>query len=366
MNKTVLLLIAFLGFQVIYAQQNIPIDTAHWDIQARAYVLEKFRGQDAIYLQGGSMTLRNQTFLNGTIEYDVFLKENPAFPGLYFRLREGNAEHFYLRPHQSGNPDANQAIPLTKGIAPWQLYHGSKYAYPYRYNFKDWTHVKIVVNGNRAQVFLDHASSPMLSWDLFHEAVPGQVVLTGGNASGLHIANIRIDSQQQELVNFKPGERKPLENLIPQWRVSDKFEEKLLDNPDGIPDLIAARKWGSTIQVEEGTAANISRQVNLFDDTPGNTVMARVTVRSDGEQLKYFEFGYSDRVVVILNGEPVYRGNNNFRSRDYRYLGTIGLFDGVYLKLKPGNNELMLAVSENFGGWLVTGRFADPDGLSIR
>lgn len=46
-------------------------------------------------------------------------------------------------------------------------------------------------------------------------------------------------------------------------------------------------------------------------------------------------------------------------------MGTIGLFDGIYLDLKKGNNALLLAVSEDFGGWLVTGRLDDSSGVTI-
>ena len=72
--------------------------------------------------------------------------------------------------------------------------------------------------------------------------------------------------------------------------------------------------------------------------------------------MKKFEFGYSDRVVAILNGKPIYWGTNQWRSRDYRYLGTVGLFDAIYLDLKKGKNTLLMAVSEDFGDWLITGR----------
>ncbi|MEP3390293.1 MAG: hypothetical protein ABJO02_19025, partial [Reichenbachiella sp.] len=110
----------------------------------------------------------------------------------------------------------------------------------------------------------------------------------------------------------------------------------------------------------------ISRVQNLYNGKPGETVFAKVTIQSDKDQLKYFEFGYSDRVVTILNGKPIYKGTNFWRSRDYRYLGTIGLFDGVYLDLKKGKNTLLLAVSESFGGWLVTGRIMDMGGIKIK
>ena len=47
-------------------------------------------------------------------------------------------------------------------------------------------------------------------------------------------------------------------------------------------------------------------------------------------------------------------------------LGTIGLFDAIYLDLKKGENMLLLAVSENFGGWLVTGRFENLNGIRVK
>ena len=71
----------------------------------------------------------------------------------------------------------------------------------------------------------------------------------------------------------------------------------------------------------------------------------------DAPGVKILRFGYSDRASVYLNGQLVYRGSNDYQSRDYRYLGTIGPFDEVPLRLHRGANELVVAVSESFGGW---------------
>ena len=153
MKKYILTLlgIAIVG---IAKAQIIPLDTNKWEINANAYVLENFKGKDAIYLQSGSITLNDVQFINGTIEYDIFLKDERGFPGIYFRAQDdGDAEQFYIRPHQSGNPDATQAIPTTKNITAWQLYHGPKYSFPYDFTYDEWMHVKIKVNGNQAQVF---------------------------------------------------------------------------------------------------------------------------------------------------------------------------------------------------------------------
>lgn len=368
MKKLLFTLIACSGIYTCLYAQKIPLDTTHWEITARAHVLEHYKGYDAIYLQAGSMTLKDKEFLNGTIEFDLFLKEEPCFPGVYFRAQEesGDSEQFYVRPHQSGNPDANQVAPATKMITPWQLYFGPRYSFPYDYNFDDWTHVKILVSDDKAQVFLDYAEEPNLSWNLFHAPKSGKVALRGGGSSGIHLANVTINHEAPELKNFNPVEREPIEGLVQTWRVSDKFDEDHLQAIDNLGTLIKDRKWPYEIDIEEGTAANISRVHGRRNQIPGNTVFARIDINSQTDQISLFEFGYSDRVVVILNGKPIYWGNNRWRSRDYRYLGTIGLFDAVYLDLKKGKNELLMAVSEDFGGWLVTGRFKKYEGIKIK
>jgi hypothetical protein len=363
--KIILSAIVVMSVMISEAQEVIPLDTNNWKITG-SYVLENYRDQEAIYLKGGSITLKDINFFNGTIEYDIFLKETQAFPGVYFRVNDSNGEQFYIRPHQSGNPDANQAAPVVNGVSPWQLYFGPKYSFPYKYNYDDWTHVKIVVNDDKAQVYLDYSEEPNLSWVLFHKPKEGDVILRGGGNKGMHLANIKINKEANELVNFNAIDRDPIEGLVPEWEISDMFEENDLEDVSGLQEVIDARSWGRKIQVEEGTAANISRQQALFDGSPGNTVFAKITINSSEDQMKLFQFGYSDRVLAILNGQPIYWGNNKWRSRDYRYLGTIGLFDAIYLNLKKGKNELLMAVSEDFGGWLITGKFQDENGIKVK
>lgn len=367
MKKVQLTPLIFLtSFLFVHAQEIIPLDTTHWDIKANAYLFETYRGKQAIYLKGGTMRLKEQTFQNGTLEFDIFLKESRSFPGVTFRIHEDReAEIFYLRPHLPGKPDATQAIPAIGGLSAWQLYFGPKYSFPYEYRYDDWTHVKLVVEDNRAQVFLDYSEIPQHSWYLTHPERAGGILFSGGNDEAMHLADIRIDPDAHSLRDFNPVERQPIPGLISEWEVSDKFEESMLEDISGFPSLLSSRKWIGKIAVEEGTAANISRRVVRYDDEPGNTVFARIRIRSEEAGLRLFQFGYSDRVLVVLNGTPLYRGNNNFMSRDYRYLGTVGLFDEVYLNLKKGDNILLMAVSEDFGGWLITGKFSDDSGIKI-
>lgn len=55
---------------------------------------------------------------------------------------------------------------------------------------------------------------------------------------------------------------------------------------------------------------------------------------------------------VFLNGRILFRGRSAQNFRDPGFLGIVSADnDAVYLPLRKGDNELMLAVSELGGGW---------------
>ena len=87
---------------------------------------------------------------------------------------------------------------------------------------------------------------------------------------------------------------------------------------------------------------------------------ARTTINSDRDQVKKLEIGYSDEVSVFLNGKILYRGRSAQSFRDPGFLGIVNPEnDAVYLPLKKGSNELILALSELGGGWGFICRLVD-------
>jgi hypothetical protein len=46
-------------------------------------------------------------------------------------------------------------------------------------------------------------------------------------------------------------------------------------------------------------------------------------------------------------------------------LGTIGLFDDLYLPLEEGENEILFAVSETFGGWGIMVQLKNREGIEL-
>ena len=89
-------------------------------------------------------------------------------------------------------------------------------------------------------------------------------------------------------------------------------------------------------------------------------VYARTTIDSDRDQVKKLSIGYSDDVSVFLNGKILLRGRSAQNFRDPGFLGIVNPEDDtVYLPLKKGKNELILAVSELGGGWGFICRLGD-------
>jgi len=98
-----------------------------------------------------------------------------------------------------------------------------------------------------------------------------------------------------------------------------------------------------------------------LEPQPGTQlVYARTTIASDGDRVRKLEIGYSDEVSVFLNGKILFRGRSAQNFRDPRFLGIVNPEnDTLYLPLKKGDNELVLAVSELGGGWGFICRLGD-------
>lgn len=356
---------ALLAMTTLSSPQTVPFDSTHWRWDAGMGKVEEFLGRQSLFLKGGIATAVGTHFTNGEIEFDVAFTAERGFMGGLWRLQDaGNFEEFYLRPHQSGNPDANQYEPVFHGLEGWQLYHGERYSVPVVYRFNEWTHVKILFAGSQAEVYIQDMEKPVLFIDELKRSVePGAVGIsvTTGFAPA-HFSNFSYTVTDSPPIQGRPRAPEPVpQGIIPSWWVSDLFPESTL--VDGEPlgrDALAGRAW-TRLQTERSGLANLARVQGIHP--PLNTVFVRRVIHSSREQTRRLDFGFSDRVRVYLNGRPLFRGDDTARSRDYRFLGSVGYFDALYLPLKEGDNELVLAISEDAGGWGVQAKFPDSTGL---
>lgn len=347
--------------------ETIPFDSPRWVMDPKIGHQEEYQGKKSLYLKGGVAYIEDLDFTNGIIEFDVAFSKGRGFFGAVFRVQDKeNYEEFYLRSHQSGNPDATQYSPVYNGMAAWQLYHGKGYSANVTFDFDKWMHIKLVVSGKRGELYIGDNDQPALEMhDLKREIKPGPVGLKALPFSGGHFANFSVTPMDAPALKHKaepPAKTEP--GTLMTWDVSNPFPESLLENKLSLTAAVKEPLKWKTLVCEPSGLANLSRAAKRTAET--NTVFARVIIESGTDQVKALTFGYSDRVKVYMNNRLLYSGLNNYRSRDYRYLGTIGYFDEVYLPLKKGKNELLLAVSESFGGWGIKCRIKDMTGITVK
>ena len=224
--------------------------------------------------------------------------------------------------------------------------------------------MKPVIKGTAGEVYINDVTEPLYQiYELKHGDVKGPIVLKGNAKS--HFANFTYTLDENPALQLPVKELPELEdNVITRYEVSNAIgANQVMTKPrlnvNDIPDL----EWKS-LDCEYTGTINIARIAKR--DKDHNVALVKVILSSDKDQSKLLEFGYSDIAQVFVNGKAVYMGNNTFRSRDYRYLGTIGYFDAAFLDLKKGDNEIVIAIMEAFGGWGMKARLGDMEGIKVK
>ncbi len=290
--------------------------------------------------------------LDGVLEAELAVSVGRSFHGVAWRIAdEANYESFFVRPHQVGNDDAIQYTPVTNGLSSWQLDHADGFWRPTQFPVGGWFTVRVEVSEERLRVRVADTVAIECT-RLRHVPRAGGIgILVGGD--GLLLGALRWSPEVADLPALPP--EPPLEGVVTRWQVSEPFAEG--DLP---AELGGEHRWTSLVAEPSGLS-DLARVAALGDGA--DTVLARVVVHAERATRTPLRLGFSDRAVVHLNGEPLYRGDDSYRSRDYRFLGSIGWFDTVYLPLEQGANELVVAVSETFAGWGLQARFTEPAGL---
>ncbi len=347
----------------------VPFDSERWTWPA-AHTFTRHLGRECVAAADPTdrflLTLDDVELTDGVIELELAVAAQRAFHGVVWRVQdEENYESFFVRPHQVGNPDSIQYTPVSNGISSWQLYHGSGFWSATSFPVDGWFRIRVAFAGHRAEVDVGETNEPTLAIAELKRAVaPGRVgVMIGG--PGVHLARFAYDEAAP--VAFRGGVASStaprLPGVVPEWLISSPFAEHALDWRLPLDRQSLAVKTWTALASEPSGLTDLSRVNGIRDGR--NTVFARTLIRSEREQTTPLELGFSDRAVLFLNGTALYRGDDSYRSRDYRFLGSNGWYDTVYLPLRAGDNDLVVAVSEDLGGWGLQARFPDASGISL-
>jgi sugar lactone lactonase YvrE len=300
----------------------------------------------------GTAFLKDVQFRNGVIEVDIAVAESQrSYPGINFRMQSAqDYEQFYIRPHRAPlYPDALQYTPVFNGIAGWQLHNGEGCTASAELPANQWIHVKLEVFGKQARVYLNDGEQPALViTDLKHGISSGTIGVAGPKDKTAYFSNFRYEITNDLKFDPPPEIETPL-GMITDWEISRTFDISQIDlekTPDqqGITDII----W-QKVQSDPTGLIDVSRYRGRSG--AADCIFARTTISSVRDTVLNLRFGYSDAIILFLNGDPIFFGNSAYRQRDPSFLGIIGMNDAVYLPLKAGDNQLLLMVAESFGGW---------------
>ncbi len=374
------LAVAVLGFAPAVRAQvpsvlSLPPDSPRWELEAEAKTAE-YKGRACLRLDGGAAIVRDLEFRDGVIDVDVATPAKRGFFGIQFRIaNEGaDAEWFYLRPHKSGAPDAMQYTPVLHTGLNWQIYSGPGFTGAVDIPKDEWFHLRIEVVGAQARLFVSDMEKPALvAPDLKSGIRKGAValaVLTGET----YFANFTLRETppaawERHLPPMPAG-------TLTSWSLSPSYDAlaRDLEKPLAAAE-IAAMPWERVEAEPPGFVV-----INRYRDSPHprvtfqsdfstrlqpqqgtRVVYAKTTIASDSERTARLAVGYSDEVRVYCNGRILWRGRSAQNFRDPAFLGIMSADDdAVYLPLKKGDNELILAVSELGGGWGFVCRVEDP------
>lgn len=362
------LLAGLISSPVLAQDEEVRIDFngASWRVLAGAngqVETGSYDGRDALYISRGQAWRDDLDWSDIVVEYDIAPTMRSGFMGLNFRAQaDGNMEQFYIRGHLSGFDDATQYQPIHNGVSNWQVYGGPNDIQATEFAPGEWVRVRIVAIGDAADIFVGDMDTPLLHVaDLKATSGQGAIGFFMGDrpwidGSGAWISNVslRPAGEDDVLIGTSREEAELPAGLVMSWTVSTPIAESTLAGRYDLPDL--ALDWRDA-DVESNGVLNLARLNGVAPDA--NTMLVRTTIDSDGDSVQRLRFGYSDRVRLYLNGEEIYAGNAGWRSRDHRHLGTITWVDTVPLRLGDGENELVAAVSESFGGWGFTGALED-------
>ena len=367
--------VALLCASVAYSQTvSVAPDSPRWDLQGKAEPAE-YLGRKCLLLDGGAAILKDFEMRDAVIDVDVATPAVRGFFGFQFRLADdgANGEWVYLRQHKSGYPDAMQYTPILNTGANWQIYNGEGFTGNVDIPKGEWFHLRLVVTGAQAKLYVKDMEKPALVVDDLKSGVQKGDFALHDLIGATYFSNFEIrttpDAPWARHVPAMPA------GVLTKWQISSSYDAlaRNVERPLTAAE-IATIKWQS-VEAEPPGFVVLYRYLQAphlrvtfatdftkrLEPQPGTQlVYARTTIDSDRDQVKKLEIGYSDEVSVFLNGRILFRGRSAQNFRDPGFLGIVNPEnDTLYLPLKKGKNELVLAVGELGGGWGFICRLGD-------
>ncbi len=347
---------------------KVAMTASRWTAQGSVEFVPH-KGFDSLELKNGSWVVLNDiVFGNGTIEFDVETTEMGT--GIAFRVRgKDTLEYVYLRPKPkcSESGDCIQYTPITHGVMLWDLF--PQYQAPAPLKESEWNHVKLVISGQRMNVFINGAQTPAIKVGrLEGDASQGGIWLIGPG----FFTNLTVAADEVGGLSAEPEKDATASDsrYLRNWQLSP-YSTLAAGKEPAIADLPAPAAAWQPLAAERSGLVNISR-VYGYPIPPFKPdralVWLKTTITSSKIQTKKVEFGWVREAWVYVNGKLVYADKNLFQPPTARKTpdGRCSLENGSFsLPLQAGDNEVVVALANNFYGWAQIFRLDDVKGVHL-
>jgi hypothetical protein len=355
---------------------KIPMSADRWTTTAGTVNFVEYMGKSSIELKAGNYkqhipsgaaSLKDLTFRDGTIEYDVAATTDMGAGFIFRSADKDNFEMFYLRPRPKCEdaPDCVQYAPQTHGVLLWDVF--PQYQGPAPLRQGDWNHVKLVISGRRMNIFINGATEPTLKIGrLEGDTEEGSLMLAGPGI----FANLTVDPSALEGLPGEPEKDATASDgrYVRHWQLSP-YSKLAADQAPTLADLPPSSATWTPLEAERGGLLNVSRVYGVPVKEPERAVVwLKTTIHSSSAQQKQASLGWAREICVFVNGKLVFADKNLYQPAEARKTpdGRLSIQNGSFtLPLKAGNNELAVAVVNNFYGWGLEMRLDDLKGLRL-
>ncbi|WP_109486382.1 family 16 glycoside hydrolase [Occallatibacter savannae] len=346
--------------QVPMAPESFVLSTPNGSSATSPQFVEHL-GREAVDLPSGLLNVKDSKMRDGIIDVDIATKPNALFAGIAFRTEsDANLEMVYIRPGLTDTLEAMQYTPRLNGDAIWQLLNTNHEKASAHFPKDQWFHIKLVVSGRTCVVFMNNSPDPAMTVTNLRRGDSEGAIGLWGLGGGAYFSNLSYTPapDRTQLADLPPFQEA---GVISHWELSAAFDAADVDATT-YPTSIS--QW-DRVQAEDPGFVLINRYRTspaIFPMPPreemqkgrvkgAKVVFARAHVASGSAADKILTIGYSDDIVVYLNGKQVFSGKNALGYRSDDALGVFGLNDQVPIHLNPGDNQLLVAVTEYNGGW---------------
>jgi len=351
---------------------NISMSADKWEFkEGKVTFVEKNGAKAMRIVQGnqGAVLLKNVLFKDGTIEFD-FEPESPmtlmSSPSVYFHgnMQKNDVEILYIRG-RANTPTANDGVqycPIINGVNMWDMY--PDYQGPALFEGGKTNHLKMVISGKQMKVYVNDMTRPTLYIPKLEGNADAGIIAIDG---GMTVWNMQVKPNVTE--NLPPMEGHDLTDHDAQY-----IRNWVLTTPANLPDgqeatmhnIPKPEAFTETISAERQGLINLTRQ--LGGNTPRRLVWLKAKIKTTEAQKNVLQLGFSDEVWLFLNGQLAYVDKNLYLQVSMRKYpaGRISVQNAkVNLNLKAGENELVIAVSNDFYGWGIIARLENMEGVEF-